>query len=267
MTPTPAPFFATPAPKHAAQVRAQPQTAAGWIVAFPDTANERAARAAAIRGIAMPASQPKDGDPAARARAVLADPVFSHPKHDAKPAQKSAWDRFWEWVGDRINEFFHAIFRHAVVGKDASSALGIAALLAAVLVLVVVLARVLLRTQRATFSASDAAQGGFDPQQLLAAADARAATGDFAGAVIGAFVAGLARLDRSGVVAYDATLTPNEYRRLVRSARPDLADPFDRLTRAFVPAAYDDRPLDAVQYAVARSAYEAIAVVAQGERA
>jgi hypothetical protein len=46
---------------------------------------------------------------------------------------------------------------------------------------------------------------------------------------------------------------------MVRGARPAAADPFDALARAFVPAAYGDRPLDAMHYATARGAYDALA--------
>ncbi len=264
MTPPPVPFrIGSPAPKHtAAPIRAQPQTVAGWRVAFPDSAKQRAARDAAAHAIVEKSGAASvAGDPQRLARAIESDPIFVHAHHASQRADESLWSRFWRAVGDAIGRVLQAIFGKAKIGRDASSSIGFLALLLAFVVFTWVLARIVranLADRRRTVPDDDAVRGA-DPAMLLASADARAASGDFAGATTQAFLAALARLDRAGIVSYDATLTPNEYRRRVRSARPNLADPFDALARAFVPAAYDDRPLDAMHYARARGAYDALA--------
>jgi hypothetical protein len=270
MTPTPVPFFATPAPKQAAKASPrQPLTLDGWLVAKLAPPKKgarpapipRAAREAAVRDLGrVPAGVQDAGDPAVAARAIVGDPIFRHRPHATGPVQKSLWETFWDFVGEQLDRLFRALFGKGKITRDAGSIVAFAVAVLAIGVLLALVARIVntAMTQRriAPLAVEDA---GRDPARLLADADAAAAHGDFAGATIRAFVAGLLRLDRAGVVAYDATRTPNEYRRMVRSARPAAAEPFDALARAFVPAAYGDRPLDAMHYATARGAYDALA--------
>jgi hypothetical protein len=88
-------------------------------------------------------------------------------------------------------------------------------------------------------------------------ARARACCG-YAGAIAALFGAALAELDARGLVAFDATRTPGEYRRLVRRARAQASVPFDDLAERFVRALYAPERPQPADYEAAERALAAL---------
>jgi hypothetical protein len=194
------------------------------------------------------ANAPWPHDPNAVVRQVLAQPAYrsAPPTTDQKP-QESLWDRFWAWVGKALRSLFGPLSRAAAAGSRAATAAGVVLALAAVLALAFVVVRLALAlvapgktTPRSFIGKPLARRRTF--AEWRAAGAALAARGEYARAIAALFGAALAGLDERGLVPFDETRTPGEYRRLVRRTQAGAGPPFDDLTAGFVRAAYSGVP-------------------------
>jgi Domain of unknown function (DUF4129) len=201
---------------------------------------------------ATPAAWPHD--PNAIVRQVLAQPDYrSAPATTDRKPQRSLWDQFWDWVGKMFRNLFGPVARAVAAGSGAATAVGVVLALAAVLALVFVLVRLALalvapgKSVPRSFIGKPLAQRRTFAEWRAAAA-ALAARGDYARAIAALFGAALAGLDERGLVPFDATRTPGEYRRLVRRTQAGAGPPFDDLTAGFVRAAYSGVPAVRVDF-------------------
>jgi hypothetical protein len=194
-------------------------------------------------------------DPDALARAILTDTRFGG--FPSGPRQPSLWDQFVKWALDRLRDFLGPLV-HALSGTGPQSALlGAALLITGGAALIYLLVRAIewfaFRTaarrgdvqRRALIPAASAAE-------LRARARAAAAAGVYRDAAGLLFAAALRALDESGRHAYDAALTPGEYRRAVR-------DPFfDVLAREATVALFATVEPDAGLVARMERAYDGL---------
>jgi len=201
-------------------------------------------------------------DPAALARAILAEPDLAHPQAKPTPHEKDLLERFFDWLDSILNELFAGLRKATNLSVGASRTLllvllAIASFGAIALLIAIVKRRVERRIGPLALAririGEDAAA---TPAQLVIAARARAERGDYAAAIGLIFAAAVRALDERGIVAYDAARTPGEYRRAVRRSQAPFADAFDALTRGFVLAMYGTDATDALDWAGALAAYE-----------
>ena len=222
------------------------------------TARARSALAIERADLAIAPPLPS-GDPAVRARAILADPIFVHDL-PPKPQVPSLWDRFWSWVGHwPIWAWLREPFRHIAAGRVDSNAVGYAGLAIAALLLIAIIARLVLRLPALFARANGPADVSLGAtRNPFADAEAAAQRGEFTAAIAATFSAALYELDRDEIVPFDASRTPGEYRRAVRRAAPSLEAPFAHIASAFVLAVYGDRRADAATWNDVRDAYTAL---------
>jgi hypothetical protein len=204
------------------------------------------------------------GDPNAVAARVLSDPAYRHAKATtaAAPAESPFLTILrWIWhhvIAPLLHPLAHAVAATRGVGTVAGTIMVVAALLG----LAFVIFRLVLSLVRVPgpggAGGRAAAVRGLDVER--SAFDwRRVARGDYARAIAALFSAALVELDERAVVAFDATRTPGEYRRLVRRARAAAAPAFDELTERFNHALYAAGTPVAAEYAAAERALAAFA--------
>jgi uncharacterized protein DUF4129 len=196
-------------------------------------------------------------------RSVLAQPAYRVAKTaPAQAPQPTIWERILEWIYEKLNDLF---------GRLAEATQGVpyvGTILAYAIVALAIggLAFVGYRIARRIASGRVRRIAGIgeplppraDPDALYALALAHARRGQAAQAVALAYQAALVILDRSDRVAYDASRTAGEYRRLVSRKTPAIAAFFDPLARLFVAAAFADGVLVDEDWERAASAYSRI---------
>ncbi len=207
------------------------------------------------------------GDPNAVVGRVLADPAYRSLSHTAGAApQPSILGRAVRWLWHHaLAPLLHPLAHAFAATRGAGTLVGFALVAAALLGLAFVVFRFALAFAHAPApkSGSRAAPGALAVER--SARDWRvfareaAARGEFSRAIAGLFNAALAELDERAVVAFDASRTPGEYRRLVRRARASAAAPFDELSERFNRALYAADPPVAAEYAAAERALAALA--------
>jgi hypothetical protein len=202
------------------------------------------------------------GDPNAVVARVLRDPIYRHaaPTTNEKP-QESLLEFVLSWLWDHlVKPLFHPIAHAFQATRGVGTVIGIVLVAAALLGLAFVVFRLVVafargpvkrRRARAAPHPIDDPSSARDWRALARAAAAR---GEFARAVAALFGAALAELDERAIVAFDASRTPGEYRRLVRRARASAASPFDELTERFSRALYAADPTVSAEYEAAERA-------------
>ena len=192
-------------------------------------------------------------------RKILADPMYDAVK-TASPTKppESLWERFWQWIGTLIDRIIQGIADVAQGAPIVGTVFAVALIALAVGGLALVAYRVIRMYARRTQPAP--AEGiALEPtaslEQWRSRAAAAARSGSYAEAIALLFQTCLLLLDRRGGIAYDASRTAGEYRRLVRRKATRIADPFDALARAFILAVYARRPMDDRDWASAQAAY------------
>jgi hypothetical protein len=205
------------------------------------------------------------GDPNAVVRGILAGPGYHHiVKTTSEEPHEPLWFVVGQWVWDHlVKPLLHPLGHAIVATRGIGSAAGLILSLCALAALTFVVFRLATAVARAPV----AARGGPRQMRMLeaersardwhAVARAAAARGDYAAAVAALFSAALAHLDERALVAFDASRTPGEYRRLVRRARAAAAPPFDALTERFDRALYAAEPTRAADYEAAERALAA----------
>ena len=210
------------------------------------------------------------GDPSVVVRGILATAPYRHTivATTDKPSP-NVLEILWNWFREHVlRPLFHWLDAHlshafgGAAGKAGSvlvyAIIGIAALVLAFAIyrLVVAFARSGSKDSIATGERLTLADLPSSAQWRARAAEA-ARAGDYGRAIAALFTAALATLDERAIVAFDATRTPGEYRRLVRRARATAADPFNDLSGRFVRAAYAEVVTTADDYAQAERAFAA----------
>ncbi|ATB31857.1 DUF4129 domain-containing protein [Melittangium boletus] len=208
----------------------------------------------------------------ARARDILARPEFQVPepqspqdssKELVPPEPPGLWQRFLDWLGERLKEFFNRKEtaprppRTNVSGGQSVANALVAILIAGALgVLAWVLWRSLAERRRADgdagleVSTQDAATLAADPMNALSRppegwahlADTLAARGEYREAVRGLYLALLSRLHREGVIHYDSHASNWDYLLQFRG-RTEWKPPFRELTLRFDFAWYGNLPV------------------------
>src|SRR6202023_3526448 len=176
------------------------------------------------------------GDPNAVLRAVLAEPAYRVAHAAPLVADKPPlWWLVWTWIAKHVGDLlrplgkpFGGAFR---ASEGLGEVIGFALVAVALVALVYGVFRLALAFARPA-ERPEALVGTPIAAQLSAARWRRLAAeaaerGGYSQGIAALFGAALAALDARGVVPLDAARAPGEYRRLVRSARPRAADPFD----------------------------------------
>jgi len=202
-------------------------------------------------------------DPKHEAAAILAQRAYQTGGAGPAPApHESLVERVWRWVGDRVNEIFSRVFGATasvpIIGTIVS-ALFIALLAGFAAYLVFLLVSAVIRRRRpALTDAGTPLQERIEPDILYQLGIAAANEGHYARAVSLLFQASLASFDRAGKLAYDGSLTPGEYRRAVRRMLSSASPYFDDIARAFVLAAFAERPVSKDDFTTADIAYRSL---------
>jgi len=214
------------------------------------------------------AAQPGGGveptyDPEHEAAAILAQRAYQTGGAGPAPApHESLVERVWRWLEDRVSEIFNRIFgataKVPAIGAIVS-ALFIALLVCVASYLVFLLVSAVIRRRRpALTDEGTPLQERIEPDTLYQLGIAAANEGHYARAVSLLFQASLAGFDRAGKLAYDASLTPGEYRRAVRKTLSSASPYFDDIARAFVLAAFAERPVSKDDFMTADVAYRSL---------
>lgn len=177
---------------------------------------------------------------------------------NAPPATEPWWQRAWDWIAQRWQKFWNAIFARAHVGRETAASIGDVLLVIVGLLLIFVVVR-LLRNLQIARSASQAASEPLaeppTPRALYRAACNAATRSDYASATLLLFAATVAYLDRQGAVRATSSATVGDLRRAVRTANANLLGSFDAVASPFVQTAYAERPIDESQWNHARTAF------------
>ena len=213
--------------------------------------------------MSVPAHWPR-GDPDALARAITAQPAYRvAPAESNAAGAQSLWDAFWSFIGHVLEPLAHWIHGVSSGGKPLGLVLSyalFALVLAGLIYLVVRIVDALSTASASERGARSAREGALiaarSAAEWRASAEAAAARGDYAAAVVALFSAALASLDERALVPFDRARTPGEYRRALRRGAAWAAEPFDVLADAFVRAAFAGRPVSRDDYARAAAAYD-----------
>jgi hypothetical protein len=175
------------------------------------------------------------------------------------PPHESLWERIATFFGKLLARIFSGIFgagtSSPIVGQVVAILL-VALLVVAIAFLAYRIVDALTRRRRPTrFDDSIPLPERIDPDFFYRAGVEAADHGHYAQAVALLFQASLAWLDRQGTFAFDPSLTPAEYRRVVRRNAERASPHFDELAHAFVMAAFAERPVSPDDWAKADAAY------------
>jgi hypothetical protein len=181
---------------------------------------------------------------------------------------KSWWERALEWLADRWQKGWNAVFGRVHVGKQQAASIGDVLLLLVGLLLIFVVMRLV----REIYLAREAASTLFEPlaippspRALYKRACDRANAGDYGNAALLLFAATVAFLDRRGAVDASSTATVGDLRRSLRARYAAWLTPFDTVAAPFVQTAYAERPIDEAQWQRAEAAYAILAASSRAE--
>lgn len=171
------------------------------------------------------------------------------------------WQRAWDWIAERWQKFWDAIFARAHVGRETAASIGDVLLVVVGLLLIFVVVRLLRNLQfarSASLSGSEPLAESPTPRALYRQACNAATRGDYGTATLLLFAATVAFLDRQGAVHVTSSATVGDLRRAVRAADANLLGSFDAVATPFVQTAYAERPIDEPQWHRARTAFVAL---------
>jgi hypothetical protein len=168
------------------------------------------------------------------------------------------WLRAWNWIADRWQRFWGALFARAHVGKEAASSLGDVLLALVGLLLLVVAVRLVRNLQIARSPAPSSAEpldAAASPRALYRDACDAANRGDYGTAALLLFAATVALLDRRGAIDAGRSATVGDLRRSLRGSDASLVGTFDAVAAPFVQQAYAERAVGEPQWEHARTAF------------
>ncbi len=227
--------------------------------------------AAALLGCALLAAAPKaapkpawpHGDPDAVIKRVLAQPAYRSERTTAVAAKQTLLEQILAWIKDKLGGVARAFLRALHGAQTASAAFGIGLIIAMLALLIFLIARIVrffafgrgVPDQSVHGVASIAERGS---SEWLGIARARAERADYAAAIAALFNAALRRLDERGIVPFDGSRSPGEYRALVRRALAPIAGAFDTLARRFLIASFSRDASGPADYEETLRAYGAL---------
>jgi hypothetical protein len=174
--------------------------------------------------------------------------------------QPSWWVHLWQWIGDRWNALWKAVFSRVHLGRTTLQSIGDVTIVVAALALVAAALRLLALWRKApsrTFAVRPMASSR-SAQDLVDRANALARDGAYAAAARCLFSAMLVTLDAHGVVRDDRSSTVGEVRRCLDGRQPKLIEPFDDVASAFVAGAYAERPVAPSEWERALRSYQSM---------
>lgn len=180
----------------------------------------------------------------------------------APPPHESLWTRIWNWIANRWERLWRALFGRAHVGPKAAANIGDVLLAVIGLVLLYVIIRLLGSLQFSRSSSRveiEALDERPSPRALYNLARRAANDGDYGTAALLLFAATVALLDRRGAVELKSSSTVGDLRRSLRKRDTAMLPPFDAVAAPFVQRLYAERPIDEPQWQRALSAYESLA--------
>jgi hypothetical protein len=173
------------------------------------------------------------------------------------------WERAWEWIAERWDRFWHAIFSRVHVGRQQAASFGDVLLVIVALLLLFVAVRLIMGLQlvrAAKRGDSERLTEPPSPRALYKRACNAANAGDYAMATLLLFTATVSLLDRQGAVDLGPTATVGDFRRALRARNTALVPVFDAIAAPFVQTAYAERRIDEPQWEHARTAFDSLAV-------
>ncbi|MGB8908049.1 MAG: hypothetical protein WCC84_04830 [Candidatus Cybelea sp.] len=171
------------------------------------------------------------------------------------------WMRVWEWLSERWQHLWNAIFARVHVGRAAAASIGDVLLALIGLLLIFVVVRLLTNFHLARSTAlldSTPLEGQPSPRTLYKEACNAAGRGDYGAAAVLLFAATVALLDRQGTVEAARSATVGDFRRALRRGNAALIPSFDAVAAPFVQRAYAERAVDELQWRHAREAFESL---------
>jgi hypothetical protein len=212
------------------------------------------------RAASTQSESPPAADPQALATDILSARAYAHEKTaPAPPPQETLLEKILRRLGELLQNLLRSIFGAAIAIPTLGRIILVAFIVvfaAAAAYLVYLLVSVIARRQRRSAPmVGTPLPAVVQPEALYDRAKAAARVGQYAHAVALLFQASLHVFDGSGKLPYDASLTPGEYRRAVRRSVASASDAFDQIAKAFVLAAFAQRPITEEDFAAADLAY------------
>ncbi|HEV2038276.1 MAG TPA: DUF4129 domain-containing protein, partial [Candidatus Eremiobacteraceae bacterium] len=227
-------------------------------------ARELADLATSVRRAAQPGmGQAALLDPHAETVAILAQRAYQAGGAGPAPApHETLLQRLVSWLrrklGELIARIFGATASKPIVGQIVA-VLYIALVAAVAIYLISLLVSLLMRRSKpATLNVGAPLPERAQPDALYALGMAAANEGRYAQAISLLFQASLASFDAAGKLPYDGSLTAGEYRRAVRRTLAAASPYFDDIARAFVIAAFAERPISKAEFSAADAAYRSL---------
>jgi hypothetical protein len=177
---------------------------------------------------------------------------------NAAIATEPWWMKAWDWIAERWQKFWNAIFARVHVGRQTAASFGDFLLVAVGLLLIFVAVRLSINLRFTRSRAGALVEPLTDPPSSRAlyrqACDA-ASRGDYGAAALVLFAATIALLDRRGAVNLSQSATVGDLRRDLRASHRGMLAPFDAVAAPFVQRAYAERAIDESEWEHARSAF------------
>lgn len=172
--------------------------------------------------------------------------------------QRSLIDQIFQWLWDRWNDLFHALFSHIKIGPQGTSLIGDAVIVFCVVGIAALGAHLLMQLQdeRSRRERVIALAPARSAHAFAVAATAAANAGDYAHAIRLLFIAAVTLLDLRGVMRDERSATINQLRNALHARRDKLDRPFAEIAHLYTAAAYAQAPAGADAWQRARTAYD-----------
>ena len=174
---------------------------------------------------------------------------------------KPWWQRAIDWLGDRWNDLWKAVFGRAHMSQGTAQTVGTLLIAVFVLVLVLIAVRLFANVElerRKRAQSVEALDGLAGAQVLYARACRSAETGAYGDAAKLLFAATVAALDMRGDVRHRTSATVREMRGTLRARGGHSVANFDAIARPFVTSAYAEREVRSDEWEAACTAYAAL---------
>jgi hypothetical protein len=179
-----------------------------------------------------------------------------------EPPSQTAGEPWWlralQWLHDRWDQLWRALFGHVHVSARTAGGIGDVLLVVVAVALLYAGFLVLRNVGRARSAARLRAEplaAPPDPQSLYQRACDAANRGEYGSAALLLFAATIALLAGRGTISGSESATVGDLRRALRSGDAKLIPQFDAIAAPFVERAYAERFVDAPQWLRARNAF------------